>query len=47
VRLLATIEDPAVVKRILSHLGIATECPRPAAARTPPQTAEFFDFGAG
>jgi hypothetical protein len=46
-RLLATIEDPAVVKQILSHLGIATECPRPAPARSPPETAGFFDFGSG
>jgi len=46
-RLLATIEDPAVVKKILSHLGIATECPRPAPARPPPETAGFFDFGGG
>ncbi len=46
-RLLATIEDPAVIRKILSHLGIATECPRPAAARPPPETAGFFDFGAG
>lgn len=29
---IVTIEDPAVVKKILSHLGIATECPRPAPA---------------
>ena len=45
-RLLATIEDPAI-KKILSHLGIATECPRPTPARSPPETAEFFDFGSG
>jgi hypothetical protein len=31
-RLLATIEDPAVISKILSHLGIAAERPRPAPA---------------
>jgi hypothetical protein len=46
-RPLATIEDPAVVKKILSHLGIATECPRPAPARSPPETAGVFEFEGG
>jgi len=36
-----------VVKKILSHLGIENECPRPTPARSPPETAEFFDFGSG
>ncbi len=43
-RLLATIEDPAVIRKILSHLGIAAERPRPAPAR-PPEATGFFDFG--
>jgi hypothetical protein len=38
-RLLATIEDPAVVRKILPHLGIATEC------RPPPESTASFDFG--
>jgi uncharacterized protein YbaR (Trm112 family) len=33
-RLLATIEDPAVVKKILSHLGISHEWPSPAPRTT-------------
>ena len=41
---LATIEAPAVVRKILSHLGIETECPRPVPARSPPETAGSFDF---
>jgi hypothetical protein len=44
-RLLATIEDAAVVRRILSHLGIAADCPEALPARSPPW-AEQFDFGA-
>jgi hypothetical protein len=44
-RLLATIESPAVVRKILSHLGIPAECPRPAAARPPPQATGLCDFG--
>jgi hypothetical protein len=43
-RLLATIEDPAVVRRILFHLGIPTECSRPAPARPPPEATGLFDF---
>jgi hypothetical protein len=43
-RLLATIEDPAVIRKILSHLGIATECPKPAPARPPPAATGPFDF---
>ena len=35
-RLLATIEDSAVARRILSHLGLPTECPEPRPARSPP-----------
>jgi hypothetical protein len=28
-RLLATVEEPQVVEKMLSHLGIPTECPEP------------------
>ena len=34
-RLLATIEDRAVVETILTHLGLPADPPRPSAARTP------------
>jgi len=34
-RLLATIEDRAVVEKILTHLGLPVDLPQPAAARTP------------
>jgi hypothetical protein len=43
-RLLATIEDPAVVRKILSHLGVPSECPQPLPARSPPSSPELFDF---
>jgi hypothetical protein len=34
-RLLATIEDRAVVEKILTHLGLPADPPRPSPARTP------------
>jgi hypothetical protein len=49
-RLLATIEEPQVVRKILSHLGIPTECPEPLPARSPPLTTSFsalFDIRDG
>ena len=49
-RLLATIEEPEVVRKILSHLGIPTECPEPLPARSPPLTTSFstlFDIRDG
>jgi hypothetical protein len=33
---LATIEDPAVIHRILTHLGLATDGGEPLPARAPP-----------
>jgi uncharacterized protein YbaR (Trm112 family) len=38
-RLLATIEEPEMVRKILSHLGIPTECPEALPARAPPPWA--------
>jgi len=37
-----TVEDPAVIHDILSHLGLPTTLPPRAAARAPPQ--QVFDF---
>jgi hypothetical protein len=34
-RLLATIEDRAVIEPILTHLGLPVDLPQPSAARTP------------
>jgi len=34
-RLLATIEERAVVEKILTHLGLPADLPQPSAARTP------------
>ena len=33
---LATIEDPAVIRRILTHLGLSTEAGEPLPGRAPP-----------
>ena len=35
-RLLATIQEPAVVEKILLHLGLPVDVPSPAPARSPP-----------
>jgi len=45
-RLIATIEDPAVVQRILGHLGLPTELPGLYPARPPPDEGDtpVFDF---
>jgi len=36
---LATIEDPAVIRRILTHLGLSMEGGEPLPARAPPEDA--------
>lgn len=36
VKIIASIEDPAVIEKILSHLGLSSERPPPASARVPP-----------
>ena len=41
-RVIATIDEPAVVKKILEHLGLPTEMPSPKAARPPPEESERF-----
>ena len=41
-RLIAAMEDPAVVKKILNHLGISTEVPEAEPARPPP-SPNLFD----
>jgi hypothetical protein len=35
-RLIALIEASAVARRILTHLGLAADVPRPTPARAPP-----------
>jgi hypothetical protein len=40
-RLIALIEGATVIARILGHLGLPTEVPRPQPARSPPET--WFD----
>ena len=38
-RLIALIEEAAVIERILRHLGVPTEIPAPRPARAPPLSA--------
>jgi hypothetical protein len=40
--LLATIEDPPIVRRILGHLGLPTDVPKPCPARSPPAARDPF-----
>ena len=39
-RLIALIEEPVVIQRILRHLGVPTEIPAPRPARAPPRRVE-------
>ncbi len=50
VKIIAAIEDPKVIKKILNHMGLPSSAPRLAPARGPPasdqydmQTQEFFE----
>jgi hypothetical protein len=36
-RILAAVTAPASIRRVLDHLGLPSEAPRPRAARPPPQ----------
>jgi hypothetical protein len=40
-RLIALIEEAAVIGRVLRHLGVPTEIPTPRPARAPPLPVEF------
>jgi hypothetical protein len=40
-RLMALIEEAAVIKRILEHLGLPAEIPAPRPARPPPAPEPF------
>ena len=44
-RPIATLTDPAVVRKILSHLGVRTD-PLPRARARDPTGQEHFDFDA-
>ena len=42
-RLIATIEDPRVIRRILAHLGLPTQGSDPSPSRPPPgATGDLF-----
>ena len=40
--LIATIDDPRVIRKILGHLGLATEVPQPRPSRAPPAPSDLF-----
>jgi len=40
--LIATIDDPRVIRKILGHLGLATEVPQPRPSRSPPAPSDLF-----
>jgi hypothetical protein len=40
-RVIATIDEPAIVKKTLEHLGLTTEIPSPKAVRPPPEEEEI------
>ena len=40
--LIATIDDPRVIRKILSHLGLPTEVPQPRPFRPPPAPRDLF-----
>src|SRR5438094_15533 len=40
--LIATIDDPRVIRNILSHLGLPTEVPQPRPFRPPPAPRDLF-----
>ena len=41
VKFIASVEDPKVIKKILTHVGIPTQAPTFMPARAPPQTDLF------
>jgi len=43
-RIIAFIEQPEVIEKILSHLGLPTDPPRPRPARAPPEEPEQLDL---
>jgi hypothetical protein len=40
---LAVILDLSVIRKVLSHIGLPSEPPTPAAARAPPEPDLLFD----
>ena len=43
-KLIALIDQPAVIEKILTHLGLPTEGPRPRPARAPPEEPEQLEI---
>ena len=40
-KLIAMIEEPEVIEKILTHLGLPTETPRALPARSPPESEQL------
>lgn len=43
VKVIASIEDPEVIKKILNHLGLESRAPTPWPPRGPPMTTTEYD----
>ncbi|MCP4602140.1 MAG: hypothetical protein GY847_16760 [Proteobacteria bacterium] len=43
-KIVALIDQPQVIKKILKHFGLPTEIPQARPARSPPREKEFDDF---
>jgi hypothetical protein len=41
-KVIASIEEPRVIKQILDHIGLDATVPSPHAARAPPQKEDFY-----
>ena len=40
-KVISSIEEPHVIKKILDHIGVESQVPSPHAARAPPQEEDF------
>ena len=46
-RIIAFIEEPTVIEKVLKHIGEPTQAPEILPARAPPQAEMDFDQSAG
>ena len=44
IKIIAAVEDPSVIRKILTHLELPTTAPRLAPARGPPESAQRDSF---
>ncbi len=43
-KVISSIEDPEVIKKILTHLGLESGIPEPCSPRGPPEEEEVFSI---